>query len=69
MFKIDESSGVMKEAKPIVIAGAQGTKFFGHNDEMDDTSEIWFIHGGHLFEIYKPLDSWLMAIMKTWKFL
>ncbi len=71
VFKIDESSGVMKDPKPIVIAGAQGTEFFGHNDQMDDTREIWFIHGGYLFEVYtyKPLDSWLMAIMKTWKFL
>jgi hypothetical protein len=71
VLKIDESSGVMKDPKPIVIAGAKGTKFFGHNDEMDDTSEIWLTHGGYLFEIYtyKPLDSWLAAIMKTWKFL
>src|SRR6266536_714567 len=63
VFKTDESSGVMKEPKPIVIAGAQGTEFFGHNDQMDDTREIWFIHGGYLFEIYtyKSLDSWLMA--------
>src|SRR6266536_775732 len=50
VFKIDESSGVMKEPRPIVIAGAQGTEFFGHNDQMDDTREIWFIHGGYLFE-------------------
>ncbi len=35
VFKIDESSGVMKDPKPIVIAGAQGTEFFGHNDEME----------------------------------
>ena len=37
VFKIDESSGVMKDPKPVVIAGAQGTEFFGHNDQMDDT--------------------------------
>ncbi len=71
VFKTDESSGVKDEPKPIVIAGAQGTEFFGHNDQMDDTREIWFIHGGYLFEVYtyKPLDIWLEAIMKTWKFL
>jgi hypothetical protein len=71
VFKIDESSGVIKDSKPIVVAGVKGTEFYGHNDQMDDTSEIWFIHGGYLFEVYtyKPLDSWLAAIMKTWKFL
>jgi hypothetical protein len=71
VFNIDESSGVMKGPKPIVVDGVKGKEFYGHNDQMDDTSEIWFIHGGYLFEVYtyKPLDAWLEAIMKTWKFL
>jgi type II secretory pathway pseudopilin PulG len=71
VFTIDESSGVMKDPKPIIVGGVKGTEFYGHNDQMDDTREIWFIHEGYLFEVYtyKPLDSWLMVIMKTWRFL
>jgi hypothetical protein len=32
--------------------------------------EIWFIHGGFLYEVttYKQLDSWLTPIMQTWQF-
>ena len=45
--------------------------FFGSNSIMGDTREVWFVHGGYLFEVntYKDLDSWLSQIMQTWVFI
>ena len=39
--------------------------------EWGDTREVWFIHGGYLYEVttYKELDIWLAGIMRTWKFI
>ena len=38
---------------------------------MGDTREVWFIHGGFLYEVvtYKELDDWFAGIMRTWKFI
>jgi hypothetical protein len=40
--------------------------FYGNNSIVGDTCEIWFIHGGFLYEVttYKELDSWLSPIMQ-----
>ena len=42
----------------------------GERLRMGDTREVWFIHGGFLYEVttYKQLDSWLAPIMQTWQF-
>ena len=55
----------------IDIDGVRATAFFGQNPIMGDTREIWFTHGGYLFEVetYWFLDGWLAGIMKTWRFL
>ena len=70
-FKMDEPSGVYKEPHEVLIDGVCATAFVGNNDIMGDTSEVWFIHGGYLYEVmtYKELDTWLAAIMQTWKFI
>jgi hypothetical protein len=69
-FKLDEPSGVDNQPTPVTIDGAAATMFFGSNSVMGDTREIWFIHGGFLYEVttYKELDSWLSPIMQTWQF-
>ena len=69
-FEKDEPSGA-KELKNITIDGVRATAFFGQNPIMGDTREIWFTHGGYLFEVetYWFLNGWLAEIMKTWKFL
>ena len=61
----------MKDAQDITIDGTPAKSFFGYNDQMGDTREVWFIHGGYLYEVttYKPLDTWLTPILQTWKFL
>ena len=70
-FRLEEPSGVMKEPKEVTVGGARGTMFYGYNPTMGDTREVWFIHGGFLYEVitYKELDTWLAGIMSTWKFI
>lgn len=70
-FRLDVSSGVMKEPTDIVVGGVRGTMFFSTNSIMGDTREVWFINNGFLYEVvtYKALDDWLASIMQTWKFI
>ena len=76
-FKMDEPSGVMQQPTDVIVdglsaqAGTRATMFFGHNTSMGDTREVWFIHGGYLFEVttYKTFDVWLAGIMQSWQFL
>ena len=70
-FKLDEPSGVVQSPIEIQVDDASGIMFFGKNAIMGDTREVWFIHGGFLYEVttYKELDTWLGGIMRTWKFI
>lgn len=40
------------------------------NPAMGTAREIWFLHGGLLYEVTAPLslDGWLVQIMETWQF-
>ena len=69
-FKTDEPSGTFQEPTNVVIDGVNATMFYGYNPIMGDTREVWFIHGGFLYEVatYKALDTWLAGIMQTWRF-
>ena len=69
-FKMDEPSGVMNSPQNITIDGAPATEFLSTNPAMGASREIWFLHGGYLYEITtpQPLDPWLLSIMQTWKF-
>jgi hypothetical protein len=70
-FLLDDPSGVMQDPTDVMVDGVRGTIFFSSNAIMGDTRELWFIRGGYLYEVttYKPLDTWLADIMKTWQFL
>ena len=70
-FLTDDPSGVMIDPKEMMVDGVPAKSFFGYNDQMGDTWEVWFIHDGFLFEVttYKPLDAWLTSILQTWKFI
>ncbi len=69
-FKMDEPSGVMNSPQNITIDGAPATEFLSTNPAMGASREIWFLHGGYLYEVTtpQPLDPWLLSIMQTWKF-
>lgn len=70
-FKLDEPSGVRDDPTDIMIDGARATMFFSTNPAMGDTREVWFIHGGFLYEVVteKENDAWLAGIMQTWTFI
>jgi hypothetical protein len=72
-FKLDEHepSGAFDQPTDVMmIDGVHATMFYGSNPIMGDTREVWFIHGGFLYEVttFKQLDSWLAGIMQTWRF-
>lgn len=69
-FKMDEPSGVMQSPQNITIDGAPATEFLSTNPAMGTAREIWFLHGGFLYEVTAPqaLDAWLSRIMQTWQF-
>jgi hypothetical protein len=69
-FLMDEPSGVMNDPQNITIDGAPATEFFSTNAAIGASREIWFLHGGFLYEATapQPLDSWLLQIMETWQF-
>lgn len=70
-FRLDVSSGVMREPVDVMISGVRGTMFWSRNSIMGETREVWFINNGFLYEVvtYKQLDEWLSGIMQTWEFL
>jgi hypothetical protein len=70
-FLTDEPSGDMNDPIYITVAGAPATQFLSTNPTMGASREIWFLHGGILYEVTtpQPLDSWLLSIMETWQFI
>jgi hypothetical protein len=70
-FKSDLTSDVLTDKTHITVDGEDATAFHSKDESMGDTREVWFIGRGFLYEVttYKPLDSWLAEIMKTWRFL
>ncbi len=69
-FQMDEPSGVMQDPINITIDGAPATEFLSTNPAMGASFEIWFLHGGFLYEVtaQQSLDTWLLQIMETWQF-
>jgi hypothetical protein len=70
-FKLDEPSGVKTDPTDVVVDGARGIEFFSNAPRLNDTREVWFIHGGFLYEVttYKELDAWLQPILHSWQFI
>lgn len=69
-FQMDEPSGIMSDPQNITIDRAAATEFFSTNSGMGASREVWFLHGGYLYEVTAPqaLDSWLLSILETWQF-
>ena len=70
-FRQDVPSGVRTNFTDITVDGAVGAAFNSTDALLGDTREVWFIHRGHLFEVttLKPLDTWLTAVLQSWKFI
>jgi len=70
-FEQDEPSGVRNGLKNVTVDGATGASFYSTNATLGETAEIWFIHGGYLFEVTAPRSEaqWLSDILVTWKWI
>lgn len=70
-FKKDLPSGVRTNMTDILVGGATGAAFYSTNPTLGETREIWFVHGGFLFEAttLEPLETWFDNILRTWEFL
>jgi len=44
--------------------------FFSHEPSLGRTREVWFIYGGHLYQMstFAGLDGFIGRILETWKF-
>lgn len=61
----------MKEVTQIVLPGnIQAVHFTSQAPVIGDSSEVWFIHGGYLFEVttYASQDAALAAVLATLQF-
>lgn len=69
-FKMDEPSGVRDNVRNATVGGAGGAAFYSKNTALGDTYEVWFIHGGYLYEVttLKALEPMLNSILATWRF-
>ncbi len=69
-FLRDVPSGVRNELRSITISSTPATAFYSTDAQIGDTFEVWFIHGGVLYEVttYKEFENDLMQILSTWSF-
>jgi hypothetical protein len=67
----DEASGVRNESTDATVDAVKALAFHGFDAAMGQTYEVWFIHGGFLYEVstYKELEPWLNQILATWRFI
>jgi hypothetical protein len=70
-FTKDEPSGVRKNVSNTLVDGATAASFDSTSLTLGETHEIWFIHGGYLFEVttLKVQEAWLSNIMQSFEFL
>ncbi len=70
-IKADLAGAPMEKAVQIVLPGGiQAVHFESHAPIIGDSSEVWFIHNGYLYEVttYRALDTWLAGILGTLQF-
>jgi hypothetical protein len=69
-FEADDPSGVRDDPESFTLDGASGVAFYSQDHLLGATREMWFIHGGYLYEVttFKELSSWLDSIMQSWEF-
>jgi hypothetical protein len=67
---IDEPQTAILGPKREAGVGINVLIFFGYEEGIGDTREVWFVRGGNLYQIttYKRLDSMLVQILSTLEF-
>lgn len=71
----DVPHAVLDGVQEIFIGAASGQNhrallFWSEDPQIGRTREVWFVHGGYLYEItaYAEMDELLAGIMSTWRF-
>lgn len=70
-IRADIPSGSVVQPTEVVIGdGTRALHFSSTAPVIGESSEVWFIHAGFLYEVttYAALDTWLAGILTTWKF-
>lgn len=70
-IKADLKGAPMKNVAEIVLPGnIRAVHFNSVAPVIGDSSEVWFIHNGYLFEVttYAALDTWLAGVLGTLQF-
>lgn len=70
-IQADLKGAPMKDAKEVVLAGnIRAVHFSSVAPIIGESSEVWFIHDGYLFEVtsYAADDAWLASILTTLTF-
>lgn len=70
-FKRDMPTGVRRDIRSATVGGVPAVVFYGNEQMLGDTYEVWFIHNGFLYEITtpKPLESRLNDILASLRFI
>lgn len=67
----DLAGAPMQNVTQIVLPGnIQAVHFESHAPIIGDSSEVWFLHNGYLYEVttYRADDTWLASILSTLTF-
>lgn len=70
-IKTDLKGAPMKNVAEIILPGnIRAVHFNSVAPIIGDSSEVWFIHNGYLFEVttYAALDTWLAGVLGTLQF-
>ncbi len=61
---------IESDQKVTLADGTSAITFLANEPGANQTREIWFVHGGNLYQIsaFAKYDSWLASIMQTWSF-
>lgn len=56
--------------KYIEINGIKGLTFYGLDQDLENTYEVWFVYKEKLYQIttYKSVENLMIEILKTWRF-
>lgn len=70
-IKKDLPSLRVEEPKLVVIGGGlEALIFTGQSEDFGESREVWFVHGGHLYQIttHAGQDNFIGPILETWRF-
>lgn len=67
---IDLPEATVDNPQPVSINGIDALLFFGKDEDLGKTREVWFAHEGYLYQVssYASFDEELSKIMTSFKF-